>query len=115
MRHSDFLIPVVFDTAGEAGADDVVLREGEDAPDGSAAFQPDDLAGHAPGCGCCAARNPAGRALGALLAARARGEVAYFRRVIVVARSEAGRQAVEHALDGDAVVSECFRRDVFSS
>ncbi len=64
--------------------------------------------GHAAGCACCVARGGAGVALGRLFERRAREEVAFFRRVLVVA-DEAGRVAVVEALLGDPLASGRFR------
>lgn len=70
-----------------------------------------DLApdGHAPACACCVGRTPTAAALGLLFQRRARNEVAFFSRVLVVTDA-AGRLAVEHALERDPVVSGRFRR-----
>ncbi len=64
---------------------------------------------HPAGCTCCAARNPAGRALAGLLQDRARGKVGFFNAVAVVARTPAGRAMVLEALRTDPVASACFR------
>jgi len=98
----DARVPVVFGPAEAAAPGDAVLREGED-------FTPDS--GHAPGCACCVARTEAGRALAALLHARARDKIPFFRRVVVVLATEAGRAAVEGALANDPVASACFRKE----
>jgi len=98
----DARVPVVFGPAGDAAPGDAVLREGED-------FMPD--AGHAAGCACCVGRTEAGRALAALLHARARNQVPFFNRVLVVLASEPGRAAVESALTNDPVASACFRKE----
>ncbi|MGC1408937.1 MAG: hypothetical protein WA864_08360 [Acetobacteraceae bacterium] len=66
------------------------------------------LAGHAPGCACCVPRDPAAQALGRLFLARARGEVAWFHSVAVLA-SPAGKAAVRVALARDQVSSRRFR------
>lgn len=104
---SDGRIPVVI--GGAAGEGDAVLIEGDGAlPAGTAARFTLAAGGHAIGCACCAPRSDAGRALGRLFLARARGEVAAFGRVVVVA-SEEGRAAVEAAVGGDVVASARFR------
>jgi len=98
----DARVPVVFGPAEAAAPGDAVLREGED-------FVPD--AGHAPGCACCVGRTDAGRVLAALLHARARGQVLFFNRVLVVIASQEGQAAVEGALANDPVASACFRKE----
>jgi hypothetical protein len=102
MIMTDARVPVVIGPAVAAAAGDAVLREGED-------FTP--AAGHAAGCACCVGRTEAGRALAALLHARARNKVPFFSRVLVVLASEAGRAAVEGALANDPVASACFRKE----
>jgi hypothetical protein len=97
---------------GPPAADEAVLIEG----DASAAHgQPvarfclsPALAGHAAGCACCVPRAPAAQAVGRLFLARARGEVAWFRSVAVLA-TPAGEAAVRAALAGDQVSSGRFR------
>lgn len=105
---SDGRIPVVI--GGAAGDGDAVLLEGEGPLPPGAASARFTLAGggHAIGCACCVPRSDAGRALGRLFLARARGEVAAFGRVVVVA-SEEGRAAVEAAVGGDVLASARFR------
>jgi hypothetical protein len=101
----DARVPVVFGSPDMAGPDDVLLFEGGE---GLASFEVDQ--GHAPGCACCTPRRAAGRALAALLQSRARGQVAFFRRVIVVTTSDAGRADIVAALRDDPVASACFRQ-----
>jgi hypothetical protein len=111
----DSRIPVILAGLDEAGLDqaghnqarpgDVVLREGAGGPGG---FTP-EAGGHATGCACCAQRSPAGRALAALLQARARGEVAFFARVVAVCATPGGRAEVLAALAHDPVAASCFR------
>ena len=93
----DARIPVAFGALADARPDDAVLADV--APDG-----------HAPSCACCIARTPSATALGALFQQRARGEVAFFRRVLVVTDA-AGQDAVVRALEADPVASARFRRD----
>jgi hypothetical protein len=102
MIMTDARVAVVFGAAEAAVPGDAVLREGED-------FMPD--AGHVAGCACCVGRTAAGRALAALLHARARDQIPFFRRVLVVLASEAGRAAVEGALANDPVAAACFRKE----
>ncbi len=104
----DGRIPVVL--GGVGGEGDAVLLEGEGAlPAGAAARFVVSEGGHTFGCACCVPRSDAGRALGRLFLARARGEVAAFGRVVAVTTSEAGRAAVEAAVAGDVVASARFR------
>ena len=100
----DARIPVVFAPITPHPAD-YVLSEGTD-------FTPPDLvaAPHDTSCLCCAGgRNPVASLLGGLFFARARGTVPFFRRVVVHARTDAGRTAVALALADDPVASGCFR------
>ena len=92
----DARIPVVFGAASDAQRGDVVLREELAA------------AGHPAGCTCCTSRTAAAETLGRLFQQRARGEVTFFRRVIIDA-DEIGEKAVKAALESDAVVSARFR------
>jgi hypothetical protein len=92
----DARIGVVFGRASERQEGDVVLSEGIAGT------------GHPAGCACCTSRTAAADALGRLFTQRARGEVAFFRRVLVDA-DEAGRQAVRVALQSDPVVCARFR------
>ncbi len=104
----DGRIPVVL--GGVAGEGDAVLLEGDGAlPRGAAARFAVAAGGHAIGCVCCVPRSDAGRALGGLFLARARGEVAAFGRVVAVTTSTAGRAAVVAAVEGDVVASARFR------
>ena len=103
---SDGRIPVVL--GGVVGEGDAVLLEGDGAlPPGAAARF--SAGGHAIGCACCIPRGEAGRALGWLFLARARGEVAPFGRVVAMTTSAAGREAVVAAVSGDVVASARFR------
>jgi hypothetical protein len=110
MIMSDARVPVVYGALEDARAGDAVVFEGEVRPFAGAA------AGFVPGlrhvaeCSCCAGRSEAGRALGALLHARARSEVPFFKRVVVVAATEAGRVEVANALLSDPIASTCFRQ-----
>ena len=92
----DARVEVVFGRASEAREGDVVLSEG--------------LAGvcHPIGCACCTPRSASADALSRLFLQRARGEVAFFRRVLVDA-DEVGQAAVRIALQSDPVVSARFR------
>ena len=92
----DARVGVVFGAAFEAQEGDAVLSNG--------------LAdtGHPAGCACCTPRSAAADALSRLFLQRARGEVAFFRRVLVVT-DEAGKAAVRTALRSDPVVCARFR------
>ena len=89
-------IGVVFGRASERQEGDWVLTEG--------------LAGggHPFGCACCISRTAVGEALSRLFLQRARGEVAFFRRILVDT-DEAGREAVRDAMRSDPVVCARFR------
>jgi hypothetical protein len=68
------------------------------------------LAGtHPIGCACCLPRSAAAQALGRLFLRRARGEVAWFDRVQLVAQTASGRDAVTAALTDDVLVAARFR------
>lgn len=100
----DARIPVVFGSRRDAQEGDVVLAGVLDGPPGP------DLAGpggHGAGCACCVARTPAAQALGRLFTQRARGEVAFFRRVLV--EGQALEAAVRAALQADPVAAARFR------
>jgi hypothetical protein len=111
----DTRLPVVFGPLEAAGPEDAILFE-DGAPGcavsparASAKFAPGLQ--HAVGCACCGARREAGRALGGLLHARARGQVGFFRRVIAVVHTAGGRAEIEAALRGDPLVSACFKAE----
>ena len=108
-QRADDRIPVRF---GQPGADEAVLIEGDAqaAPDRPVArFRlAAGLAGHVLGCPCCVPRGPVAEALGRLFLARARGEVAWFRSIAVIA-TRAGEAAVRAALAGDQVSAGRFR------
>ncbi len=92
----DARIAVVFGDGSARQEGDVVLSEGLTNP------------GHLAGCACCTSRTAAADALGRLFLQRARGEVAFFRRVLVEA-DEMGKAAVRTAFQADPVVSARFR------
>ena len=109
-RFVDARIPLVFADAKPTGPGDAVLREGVGAPaPGLDWFEAGPESRHPVGCACCAQRSEAGMALARLLLARGRGDGLFFGRVVVVAHSEAGRQAVLSALAADPLVSACFK------
>jgi len=98
----------VFGARAVAGAEDGLLLEGVGADGPGVAWFSVPKAAHVLGCACCPPRNAAGQALGRLFLARARGESVFFRRVVVVVKSEAGRDAVLAALEGDPLASAAF-------
>jgi len=107
---ADDRIPVVLGDTADATQDDAVLFEAPAAlwAGASASFSAQQT--HPAACTCCTARGPAGRALADLLHARARGKMPFFRRVIAVTRTEAGRAAILAALATDPIASACFRQ-----
>ncbi len=105
-------IPVRFADLAAAGADEAVLIEGSAAVRAGLAvarFQLPAFGAHPAGCACCLPRGPVAEALGRLFLARARGEVGFFRSVVAVAATTAGRRAIDDALAGDPVVTARFR------
>jgi hypothetical protein len=64
---------------------------------------------HPIGCACCQPRSPAAVALDRLFLARMRGDAPWFKEVVAVAATEAGRAAVTAALAGDSVTVARFR------
>jgi hypothetical protein len=99
----DARIPVVFAAAASAGPDDALLVEGDGlVGPGPVARFASGQPGHVAGCTCCAPRGAVAEALHRLFLARARGEVAAFRRVLV----DAGP-------GGDACVRDALRHDPF--
>lgn len=105
----DVRVPVLLD--GCPTADDAVLAEvGCTLPPGAvpAAWWEPSADAHRPGCACCAGRSPAAMALAGLFAARARGGVPFFRRVVAFAATEAGRAELRAALE-DPLVAGRYR------
>ena len=94
MTRDDGRIPVVFGSASDRGAGDVVVHA-----DGATLEFP------ARGCVCCVARGNLAKALGSLFLQNMRGEVS-FRRVVVVARDPAGARS---AMITDRFVSARFK------
>ena len=100
----DARVPVVFGNCRDAQEGDVVLAGMLEGPPGH------NLVGaldHGAGCACCVARTPAAQALNRLFMQRARGEVAFFRRVVV--EGQALEAAVRTALQSDPVAAARFR------
>jgi hypothetical protein len=105
----DARVPVVFASLDAAGEEDGLLIEGDAAaPAGRAVarFSANARPFHPPNCACCRPRAAAAAALGRLFQARARGEVAFFRRVVAVVADEA---TVREALTGDTLTAAWFR------
>ena len=92
----DARVPVVFGNRCDAREDDAVLAGGLDG-----------VPGHEAGCACCGTRTPAAQALSDLFMQRARGEVAFFRRVLV--EGHTAEAAVRAALQLDPVAAARFR------
>ena len=97
---------------GTPEADEAVLAEGSDfvgpgRPVERFRLSP-GLIGHAPACACCVPRGPVADALARLFLARARGEVAWFRSVAVLAKA-GGEAAVRAAVAEDRVAAARFR------
>jgi len=105
----DARVPVVFGELAAAGPEDGLLIEGDaPAPAGRAVarFTAGPLSWHAPSCACCVPRAAAAAALGRLYLARARGEVAFFRRVVAVVNDP---EAVRAALAEDRLAAGRYR------
>ena len=99
----DSRLPLIFAEETTATSTDALLLEGEGTPTrGRDWFQP---TAHPTGCACCTPRNGAAMALARLILARGRGTGVFFNRVIVVACTEEGREAVRQALEDDPIVS----------
>ena len=92
----DARIPVVFGSSQDAQEGDAVLARGLDG-----------VSRHDAGCACCVARTPAAQALSDLFMQRARGQVAFFRRVLV--DGDTAEAAVRAALQSDLMVVARFR------
>jgi hypothetical protein len=106
----DARIPVVFAALSDLGPGDALLTDGPATAPIVARFAPESggLADHPAGCLCCVARAPAADALVRLFLARARADVAFFRRVVAVVGNP---EAVHAALRTDAMVTGRFRLD----
>src|SRR5271165_4849913 len=120
MDADDGRVRVRFGAADDAGPEEALLIEGTGADEGAAQTDraamarfvlPIRIATHPLGCACCAPRGPVAEALGRLFLARTRGEVPWFRSVVVVTRTAAGADAVRAALVGDVVTAARFRQD----
>ncbi len=93
----DGRVPVVAGEAAQAGAGDVVQP-----------LLPEGTTTHAPGCACCRPRAAFAQALGRLFVARARGERAFFTRVVVPCAPEHDATLAE-ALAADPLTAARFR------
>jgi hypothetical protein len=108
---ADARVPVVFAAAELAGAEDALLLDaGQDAGGAAGVVMrlPRAAIGHRIGCACCVPRGAAAEALGRLFLARARGEVGFFRRVVVCVADAA---SVREAVLGDRLVAGRYRLD----
>jgi hypothetical protein len=112
MESVDDRVPVRFGSADAAGQDEALLVEGDAAVPARhavARFTPSPgRISHPVGCACCTPRGPVAETLSRLFLARARGEVAFFRSVVVVA-TPAGEAVVRAALAEDQVSAGRFR------
>ena len=93
-------IPIRIGPAGSARPDSHVLVASEIAGYGA---RP---SGHVFGCACCVPRGILARSLSRLFLARIRGEVAYFREVVLVTDQDRG--ALEDELKADVLVTARF-------
>jgi hypothetical protein len=107
---TDARVPVVFAPAALAGAEDALLLDagGDAAPAAGVVVRLAAGRGHPAGCACCLPRGAVAEALGGLFVRRARGEVGFFRRVVV---SVADPDAVRAAVLSDRLVAGRFRLD----
>lgn len=93
----DMRIPVAIGGVPDAASGDVSL------------FVAEGTANHATGCDCCVGRSVAGRALGRLFLARARGETPWFTRVVAICETAAAEASLRATLAGDPIASARFR------
>lgn len=100
----DARVPVVFGASRDAQDGDAVLAG---RFDGSPGHKPKQASGHNVNCACCMGRTPAAQALSRLFIQRARGEVAFSRRVLVDA--PAAEASVRAALQSDPMTAARFR------
>ncbi len=103
-RQADQRIELVFG-GPVAPADAIVLAGNGPAPQAIAIerFSSTAPLGHGVACACCAPRSQASLALTRLFLARARGEVAWFKRVVVLA--DPATQAALRAVLADDVLT----------
>ncbi|MSO71028.1 MAG: GTP-binding protein [Alphaproteobacteria bacterium] len=91
---------VIVNELGEVALDDALLL--------AAGAEPLTLAG---GCVCCTVRGDLSRALGDLYVQRAKGEVAYFDRVLIETTGLADPAPILHSLMSDPLLAARFRLD----
>ena len=106
---TDDRIDVIFAPAAAAVVPDALLTDVPPPPGFAGAvarFAAGAGMAHSIGCGCCGGRAPAAVALAGLFTARARGDVAFFTRVIADVRDAA---LVQRALEDDIVVRARFK------
>ena len=104
----DDRISVFFAPSATAVAADALLTDAAPPPGfvgGVARFAAG--AAHRIGCGCCGGRAPVAVALAGLFTARARGDVAFFTRVIADVRDP---DLVQLALEDDIIVRARFKK-----
>ncbi|MBV9537779.1 MAG: hypothetical protein JOY70_02470 [Acidisphaera sp.] len=106
----DARLPVLFGALEQAGPNDAVLVEAEALPPArfGVAFRPLLAVNLAP-CPCCAPRGRLASALAALFAARARGDVPFFDRIVAVLETRAAVGAVQLVLSADPFCASRFR------
>lgn len=112
----DARIPVVFAPEALAGPGDALLSEAGadngDVPGWSPGLVhiaiPAGQPGHGAACACCAPRGAIAETLHRMFLARARGETAAFRRVVVSAGKD-GRARVREALVRDPFLAGRYR------
>lgn len=91
----DGRIPVVVGRAEAACSGDRIVAAG-----------PAARPGHAPGCPCCAPREPLARVLGALFLEHARAAGPPFSRVLVISDDA---ERVRQAIEGDVLARARYR------
>ncbi len=104
----DARIPI-FVGADPAPGDAALVETGASPPPGVPYALFEAEVPHPAGCACCAGRAGAALALDRLFLLRARGEVAFFKRVAAVLATAAGEAGVRAALASDPVVSARYR------
>jgi hypothetical protein len=105
----DARVPVVFGEVSDLLADDALVLDNDmAAPEGHSFVRlgAGESDAHAARCVCCVPRSAAGSALAGLFLARGRGDIAFFRRVLVVTKEP---HAIEAALVDDLLAAGWFR------
>jgi hypothetical protein len=105
MVDQDMRVPVLAGDPALARPGDVVQPA---LPTGATWAVPEGATRHAAGCTCCQPRPPLAAALARLFLARARGEMAFFARVIVPCPPE-HEAALAAMLAADPVTAARFR------